>query len=239
MGNALNPIIGQYDGYYDLDLSIENDRVCLTKLLMQAEHNSKIARGKCFFGTGRTNDLSQSGDWSCFRNEIIGGKIGHIFTEMFNPMPTYGRVCFDFCGANKAPREAIVIKDSRCVSVLTNLSLVKRTQKDSLMDDLALMCEQTAEDIVCDGRYTSYLDKRGAEDVQLCMCKFYNRLGIRSKEYTKACKLEMVKFGVDGSILPVASDDNESDDSGDESDDSTDSLSHVVYAEDEVEEVGV
>jgi hypothetical protein len=237
MGNALSPIIGQYDGYYDLNLSIENDRICLTKLLMQAEHSAKVNKGKCSFGTGRTNDLSQNGDWSCFRNEIIGGKAGHISTELFNPMPHYGQLCFDFCGANKAPREALVIKDSRCISVITNLSLVTRAQQDDLMEELGSMQEQNAEDVFCDGRFTPYNNKRSAEDLQLCMCKFYSRLGMRSQEYAKALKLEEVKFALDGAIVPVVPEVGE-EEAGD-SDDSSDSLSHVVYEDDEMEEVAI
>lgn len=38
MGNSLKPIIGLPDGYYNLDLSLEKDRTCLSILLEQNEY---------------------------------------------------------------------------------------------------------------------------------------------------------------------------------------------------------
>lgn len=44
LGQAYRPIIGIYDGYYCLDLSKENDRVCLAKLFEQ--NNTTTAKRK-------------------------------------------------------------------------------------------------------------------------------------------------------------------------------------------------
>ena len=235
MGNALSPIIGQYDGYYDLDLSLENDRICLSKLLMQSEHNAKVNIAKCVFKNGRTGDTGQHGDWSSFRNAMVGGQPGQICVDMFNPMPTFGHVSFDFSGSDKPLREAAVIKDWRCISVLLNLALVERTQKDLLQRQLDAMTAECRENIYCDGRYVPVTSKRRAEDVQLCMCKFYSRLPLRSAEFMKSNRLEEVRFGIDGSILPVHPIDE--DDDGSSSDDSADSISHIVYEDDEMDEV--
>ena len=233
MGNALNPIIGQYDGYYDLDLSKANDRVCLTKLLIQSEHTAKVNQGKCVFHEGRTKDCSQKGDWSSFRNARIGGRYGQVSVDLFNPMPLYGHVSFDFCGANKPPREAAVIKDTRCVSVLINLSLVEREQREALLEELDQMREVSRHDIHFDGSHQPINSKARADDIQLCMCKFYDRLPMRSTQFAKAIELEEVKFGSDGTAINVAAAVEEDVDS----DDSSDSISHVVFGADDIDHV--
>jgi hypothetical protein len=41
-------------------------------------------------------DTSQDGNWSCFRNELFNKEETYITTERFIPMPTSGKVEFDF-----------------------------------------------------------------------------------------------------------------------------------------------
>jgi len=226
MGNALRPILGRYDGYYDLDLSMEMDRICLGKLLKQNEQHRRTCMSKCVFEQGRTGDLSQYGDWSAFRNAVIDGESVHISTELFNPIPKRGHVCFDFSGTEKAPRNAIVVKDSRCVNVLLNLSLVLPQHRSRMFEELETMEDIAKCDFKFDGTFVPINDTIRAEQIQLCMCKFYDRLPLRSKENAIARALEEYKYGVDGVDIRKQEDD-------DSDNDSTDSLSHLLFEEDE------
>jgi hypothetical protein len=44
LGNAYNPLVGLYSGYYILDLSNEMDRLCLKKLIEKSVKNMEIRR---------------------------------------------------------------------------------------------------------------------------------------------------------------------------------------------------
>lgn len=232
MGNAFNPLLGIYDGYYALDMSNEMDRICMSKLLAQSQLHKDHCMDRCLFQQRKTKDLSQKGDWSAFRNEVIDGVLSHISVELFNPIPQKGKVSFDFSGSAKAPREAAVIKDTRCVNVLINLCLVPREQRDSLLEELQSMQDLTRSSIRSDGRYQSFLTKAKAEECQLCMTKFYARLLKRTSQYRKALKSEVIRHSTDQTQANIPTVEEESD-----SDDSVDSTSHIVYEENELAEI--
>lgn len=232
LGNAFNPLLGIYDGYYSLDMSNEMDRVCMSKLLVQSQLHKDQCMEKCLFQTKKTNDVSQKGDWSAFRNEVIDGERGHISVELFNPIPHKGKVSFDFSGSSKAPREATVIKDTRCVNVLVNLSLVPRDQRDSLLQELQEMNQFTKRSIYCDGRYESFLTKAKAEECQLCMTKFYSRLLKRTGQYRKALLSEIIRHSNDQNSANLPTPVEEDSDS----DESVDSMNHVVYEDNDLVE---
>ena len=97
--HLLNSILGHFNGWYMLDLSREQDRICLGKLLEQNQSTMEFMMSKSCFEKGITGDVSQLGDWSSFRNVVIDGKPGIITSEMFNPMPKKGLLHFDFSGA--------------------------------------------------------------------------------------------------------------------------------------------
>lgn len=64
LGHCYYPVVGIYNGFYSLDLSVELDRICLRKLIEVSVRNvsERKAKGKW--------DTSQLGHWSCFRNEV-------------------------------------------------------------------------------------------------------------------------------------------------------------------------
>lgn len=62
------------------------DRLCLQRLLLFSEAMKIERQGKSIF-PWPVGDLSQKGDWSCFRNDFIDGKPGVISTSLFTPMP--------------------------------------------------------------------------------------------------------------------------------------------------------
>ena len=90
MGSCLNPMIGLFNGFYHLDMSKNEDRVCMTKLLEQSQRRQDERINSSLLGKGLTGDISQKGDWSCFRNELKDGQPIQITNAMFNPMPTKG-----------------------------------------------------------------------------------------------------------------------------------------------------
>ena len=73
-GASLRPILGNPNGYYILDLSKEMDRMCLERLLeiSTTAGNKRMESSK--IGYGRVGDLSQKGNWSSFRNEMLNGE---------------------------------------------------------------------------------------------------------------------------------------------------------------------
>ena len=91
--NAFDPLLGFFDGYYALDLSKDTDRVCLTKLLEQSSSYCSRRRFRHLW------DISQDGNWTCFRNEYFSGKYFSMTVETFTPMPTHGKLEFDFVGS--------------------------------------------------------------------------------------------------------------------------------------------
>jgi hypothetical protein len=76
--------------FYQLDLSKPEDKVCMTKLLEQSQKQREERIDASLLGRGMTGDISQKGDWSCFRNEVQDGKPVQITAAMFNPMLNKG-----------------------------------------------------------------------------------------------------------------------------------------------------
>ena len=194
LGNSLYPIIGIYNGYYDLNLADENDRICLSKLLAQSQHMRDERIKKCVHKNGTTGDLSQIGDWSSFRNERVNNIPLRFTVDLFNPMPKEGSVSFDFSGDDKPKRESIVMKDMRCINLIINLGLVDKREKAVLENDILEMIGTIKYSIAGDGHYQSVTDNQRAEDIQLCMCKFYSRLDKRTEEYLASKVLEEEKI---------------------------------------------
>jgi len=233
LGSALNPIIGIFNGYYDLDLSVANDRICLSKLLAQNEHYREVCMSKVVVDTGGSGDVSQIGDWSAFRNERINGKACRITVDLFNPMPMAGLLSFDFSGEEKPSRESSVISDSRCANIVLNLGLVNRCEREKLVSELSDMKDISRSDLRGNGQFVPINDKQRAEDIQLCMHKFYTRLPLRSDEFHTALVLEDEVVEAEfldklaESEVALAQTEVDSDE------DSTESLSHCVFKEED------
>ena len=115
LGQAYKTIIGIFDGYYCLDLTKENDRICLSKLFEQ--NNTTTARRRA----ENRWDVSQDGNWSSFRNECNSGSNVSISVEGFTPIPKRGLLEFDFSGSNRPiPHFDIPISDRKMLNILTD-----------------------------------------------------------------------------------------------------------------------
>ena len=93
-----------HNGYYELNLMYKNDRECLASLFERGEIHKNFASARSLFRQGVTGDLSQNGDWSCFRNALYQGEPCHMSITKFSPIPHRGRLSFDFSGSMKPPR---------------------------------------------------------------------------------------------------------------------------------------
>jgi hypothetical protein len=126
LGNAFNPLLGIYDRYYSLDMSNEMDRICMSKLLVQSQLHKDQCMEKCLFQQKKTKDVSQKGDWSAFRNEVIDGECSHISVELFNPIPQKGKVSFQR-ECQGATRSCCDQGHQMCQCVDQSLARVKRS----------------------------------------------------------------------------------------------------------------
>jgi hypothetical protein len=126
LGSAVKPMTGIVNGYYVLDLSVELDRVCLTKLLEFSRTRANIHAQQSILPGGRVADLSQDGNKnSCFRNEIFNHQPIKITPEFANPMPRFGFLSFDFSGAERPDMtKEIIATDQKVVKNLLNTFLL-------------------------------------------------------------------------------------------------------------------
>lgn len=113
LGLAFYPLLGIFSGFYALDLSNKEDRMCMTKLIEQNirnEYHRRLA-GKW--------DISQNGNWSCFRNEYhITYPDMTISPKYFVPIPQNGKLEFDFVNiARPNPRTNKPLSDDRVIDV--------------------------------------------------------------------------------------------------------------------------
>lgn len=91
LGMAYNPLLGMYNGYYYLDLFREYDRICLHKLIEKSVKVNALRQSM------KLGDVSQYGNWSCFRNVRRDGKMTQTLQiDQFSPMPKFGILEFDF-----------------------------------------------------------------------------------------------------------------------------------------------
>lgn len=68
IGGALRPLLGNPDGYYELDLTVEMDKFCLIRLLEISCTFEKARKAASPIAPEVMGDVSQGGNWSCFRS---------------------------------------------------------------------------------------------------------------------------------------------------------------------------
>lgn len=129
LGNAYNPLLGVFSGYYNLDLSKPFDRLCLRQLIDQSiDVNKRRAESNLA-------DTSQNRDWNSFRNVKYSqrnvSKQSMDYLD-FTPMPSSGHVEFDFVDLNRPVYDLEIKLDSlepvselRLTSILHACSLIR------------------------------------------------------------------------------------------------------------------
>lgn len=127
LGVAIRPLLGSMNGYYQLDLSVALDRLCLMRLLEQSTTRSMLMRRhkKAPLAGVRAIDLSQRKMAnSSFRNETYNGRPIHIDTAFATPLPRMGLLSFDFSGGNLPSIDDMICSDQRVVKILVTLHMM-------------------------------------------------------------------------------------------------------------------
>ena len=188
--NALRPIIGNPNGYYVLDMSKQMDRLCLEKLLeistTSAVHRQQISK----LHYGRVGDLSQKGNWSSFRNELLNGEPVTITPSFAQPFPLSGKIEFDFITSDRPGRDVMVLSDIRVVKVLLAHFLLRPKDCAIVLYKLNWLTTQLDRTLDCDGVtfYECPMDRARmiAEHVE----HFYENLHLRSRHHAETIEKE-------------------------------------------------
>jgi hypothetical protein len=136
-GIAYRPLQGAYDGYYCLDLSKELHRMCLSRLLLESQTICFHRASKSIIHPGKVGDLSQNGNWTCFRNEVYNGAQMPINPKLFTPIPQTGTLEFDFSGSPRPKGGALRVNDRRFCKALQNICLLKPEESEEAIAKLA------------------------------------------------------------------------------------------------------
>ena len=193
-GALLRPILGNADGYYLLDLSVPNDRLCLTRLVEVSATRSYERGTESFLGYGALGDCSQKGNWSCFRNEWFNGKPVDITMEFISPMPKSGRLEFDFVSERRCGPHDFVLSDVRVVNMLIHLFLLRPDERDLALQRFAKCKAQTDRTLNGDGKTVYEVPTAIAKEVGLLMEDFYDKLHCRADQVEKCRQAESVKM---------------------------------------------
>ena len=194
LGFMVKPLLGNSDGRYCLDLSKDNDRLCLNKLL---EITKTIAHFRCLkrnkLGYGKLGDVSQKGNWTGFRNELFNGKPITITTDFASPLPRTGRVEFDFISDKRCSLDDIILSDIRVVNMLIKLYQIHPDERALALKRLKISKIKT--DTTLKGNSVTIYecsDKR-AREIGIHMQNFYDNLPLRTEQIDKSKMLENVK----------------------------------------------
>lgn len=194
IGSAIKPILGFYDGFYDLDLARETDRVCVLQLLNRSQDVLE-KRKKMYedvFGNGMIGDCSQKQNWSAFRNEYFNGSDFIITPAMFTPMPTSGKICFDFVASDHPPNSVTSFSDRRCISCLITMGLIDEKDRSRAQDMLNTWREYGIVTSSGKGEELPMADYARAYSIQQFSNKFRMSLKERSEQMAKAIQREDV-----------------------------------------------
>ena len=161
MKYALKPIIGEPNGYYMLDLADDMDRLCITRLLEISRTTARNKMEKSKLGYGLVGDLSQHGNWSCFRNTLLNGEHFILTLAFANPLPRAGKLEFDFSVGSRPALDCMCINDSRFVQVLINCSLLLSDHREVALHRLTLHKSMSEIMLDCDGKtfYAATIDR--------------------------------------------------------------------------------
>ena len=134
MGTMLQPIIGNFTGFYMLDLTKPSDKICFSKLLERSNMNTYYRKKD---GLG---DISQEGDWSSFRNGVLDRTSCRITATTYDAIPSSGRLEFDFVDADRlGDFEMQLITDHDFIDLLMLLKLIPPSSATWAQEQLDIM----------------------------------------------------------------------------------------------------
>jgi Ran GTPase-activating protein (RanGAP) involved in mRNA processing and transport len=188
----LKPLLGCPNGYYCLDLKKSIHRKSLMKLL---EHNTRQSIQRMKESSNRVKygligDLSQNGNFSCFRNELLDGKLITINASFISALPRSGKLEFDFSSTERPPLDGIPLDDKKLIKILLKHSLLKSKDVGIAMFKLEEWKQYGKVSLSCKGntQQFSHLFESSKQRVNVmgtCRDHFYNYLTLRSEQLNK------------------------------------------------------
>lgn len=194
IGQAYRVIMGQPDGFFNLDLSNEMDRFCLNRLLeisMTTAHFRSNKRN--LFGYGRLGDTSQHGNFTCFRNELFNKKSVIINTDFASPLPKHGKLEFDFCAQKRYKADNFALSDVRFTNLLVKtfqLDASERLKALEALNRTRIACDKTLKG---DGRTIYETPKDRALEIGQHCATFMEKLSERTEQIERFRQRESVK----------------------------------------------
>ena len=189
-GAALRPILGNPNGYYILDLAKEMDRMCLERLLEISTTTGNKRMEESKLGYGRVGDLSQKGNWSSFRNELLDGEPVVLSPAFAQPIPRFGKLQFDFSGAGRPTRDALVVSDIRVVKLLMNNCLLHPNDCPVALYKLSVLGAAAEKTLGCEGRNYYEVQMERARLIGEHVESFYENLHLRSRHFEQTIDRE-------------------------------------------------
>jgi hypothetical protein len=178
-GMLLRPMLGNPTGYYMLDLSKSSHRKCLNKLSAISASQAELRKEHSKVSYGRFGDLSQKGNWSSFRNEMFNGNPMTMTLTFCSPIPTTGKLEFDFSCTLRPSKDDLPLADDRIVKLLTRYFLLEPKDVGVAFQKLFDWKVKGQLNLACNGLspYECSFEKmRAAGDY---MHEFYEHLNIR------------------------------------------------------------
>ena len=208
---AVRPILGYPNGYYELDLTDEIDVFTLVRLCELSETMKEQRFQISSLGAGVVGDISQKGNWTCFRNETMIVKVEdeetgklvekveyvEIDSEFAREMPKSGLLKFDFSTSSRPDRLEIQMSDVKLVKFMVHAKLITLREQMSVLDilkDLTKYCSKRAE-ISAKGIYSC--TKAKSAEMGKTVDEFYENLNNRHIEMEAGKKKEEVNVMLD------------------------------------------
>lgn len=198
LGVAVRPLLGMCNGFYELDMSIALDRLCLMRLLEMSSNRAILLRGMkknpLTSKGGREFDSSQKKNrGSCFRNETFKGHPVVVDTKFATPLPRNGILCFDFSGGELPDRDDMLCSDQRVVKILNNLHLLPARYCDDALQKLERYKHLTT--LTTKGNGETIYEAKWARGMAIGenMSEFYNAIPDRAKQMNEAKEEEEIK----------------------------------------------
>lgn len=124
--------LGNVNGYYLLDLSVEMHRSCLSRLLeLSQETNARRHSKYKPFGGQQSSlgDASQHGNRTCFRNELFNHAPIVLTAQTFSSIPHAGLLEFDYSAITNIQGGEVILTNQRFCKVLSNLYLIRSPEE--------------------------------------------------------------------------------------------------------------
>lgn len=198
LGTAYRPIVGNYTGYYCLDLKRDKDRACFQKLL-ERSNLSYYSRKEKDLG-----DISQNGDRSSFRNGLLNNETHCIDGTAYSMIPPSGKLEFDFVDTIREDYVVMdAITDKRLIELLLHMRLLPDAKVEWAHGRLTELHDAMERVLRKPGlRYWECPSTKANEIGDYLRKGFYPNLARRRQQFSEAISRER-------KLLPLTKDDDD------------------------------